>query len=137
MAYSYRILVVDDERPMARALELKLTREGYEVVVAHNGKQGIEAFEANEFDVVILDLVMPVMDGFSVLKVLGKRDVRILVCSNLSQREDIARVRELGASDYFIKSNTPLHKIVELVHTYIPRKAEVSRIQTKRAILTR
>lgn len=137
MAYSYRILVVDDERPMARALQLKLTREGYEVVVANNGKQGIEAFSSNEFDLIILDLVMPIMDGFSVLKVLGKKDVHILVCSNLSQREDIARVRELGASDYFIKSNTPLHKIVELVHKYIPNKGEQAGVHNKRATLTR
>lgn len=109
------VLIVEDERPLSRALELKLTHEGYEVFIANNGQECMDLLGQRDFDVVLLDMMMPVMDGFQVLQQLQSRPVKpvVLVLSNLSQREDEARVLEAGAKKYFIKSNTPLSVIVE------------------------
>lgn len=112
-----RVLIVEDERPLAHALDLKLKHEGFDSVVANNGKDGLDLILSGDFDVVLLDMMMPVMDGFQVLKELQSHDKRpvIFVLSNLSQREDEARVIEAGARKYFIKSDTPLSVIVEEV----------------------
>ncbi len=111
------ILIVEDERPLAHALELKLTHEGFEVTVANNGKDGLDLIDKGGFDVVLLDMMMPVMDGFQVLQQLQTRSVRptVFVLSNLSQHEDESRVLAAGAKKYFIKSNTPLSVIIEEV----------------------
>jgi len=112
-----RVLIVEDERPLAHALDLKLKHEGFDSVVANNGKEGLDLILGGDFDVVLLDMMMPVMDGFQVLKELQKQEKRpvVFVLSNLSQREDEARVLEAGARKYFIKSDTPLSIIVEEV----------------------
>lgn len=112
-----RVLIVEDERPLAHALDLKLKHEGFETTVASNGKEGLDLIESGEFDIVLLDMMMPVMDGFQVLQELQKRQKKpvVFVLSNLSQREDESRVLEAGARKYFIKSDTPLSVIVEEV----------------------
>jgi DNA-binding response OmpR family regulator len=116
-----KILVVDDERPLARALELKLTHSGFEVTVAYNGNEALELIDKNNFDLAILDLVMPEVDGFTVLEKLKnkKSKLKVIVCSNLSQDEDVAKATELGAVGFFIKSDTPLAEVVESVNKFI------------------
>lgn len=112
-----RVLIVEDERPLSHALDLKLQHEGYETVVAQNGEECLKALEEQEFNVVLLDLVMPVLDGFQVLAELQKKPnpPAVIVLSNLSQTEDESRVLKLGAKKYFIKSDTPLETIVNEV----------------------
>lgn len=112
-----RILIVEDERPLAHALELKLTHEGFATTVANNGKDGFDLIENGSFDVVLLDMMMPVMDGFQVLERLREKKKKpvVFVLSNLSQHEDESRVLEAGAAKYFIKSDTPLSVIVDEV----------------------
>lgn len=114
---SKKVLIVEDEKPLAHALELKLQHEGFETTVAHNGQECLDHVENDTYDVVLLDLMMPVMDGFQVLDQLNKKPQRpvAFVLSNLSQREDEARALSLGARKYFIKSDTPLATIVEEV----------------------
>lgn len=111
------VLIVEDERPLAHALELKLQHEGFQTATAGNGKDALELIESGSFDVVLLDMMMPVMDGFQVLQQLQGRVNRptILVLSNLSQHEDEQRVLAAGAKKYFIKSDTPLAVIVDEV----------------------
>lgn len=112
-----RVLIVEDEKPLAHALDLKLSHEGFETVVAQNGQQAIDLITSSHFDVALLDLMMPVLDGFQVLEKLQNVPERpvTFVLSNLSQHEDEERVLALGAKKYFIKSNTPLATIVEEV----------------------
>lgn len=112
-----RVLIVEDERPLSHALELKLQHEGFETVLAQNGEECLKAINEQEFNVVLLDLVMPVLDGFQVLEQLQSKPTRpaVFVLSNLSQAEDEDRVLKLGAKRYFIKSDTPLEVIVNEV----------------------
>lgn len=112
-----KILVAEDEKPMARALQLKLYKSGFDVKVVYNGEEAVEALEKEKFDLLLLDLMMPKKDGFYVLITIREKNINvpIIVSTNLSQDEDIKKAKELGADDYFVKSNTPIIKVVEYV----------------------
>lgn len=116
-----RILIVDDEKPLARALELKLTYEGLDVETVFNGVEAIKALKSEGFALVLLDLVMPQEDGFKILETIHELKLKtpVIVNSNLSQEEDIARAKALGAVDYFIKSDTTLAEIAKKVKEYL------------------
>ena len=112
-----RVLIVEDERPLAHALELKMSHEGFETHVELNGTDGLKAASENPYDVILLDLIMPGMDGFTLLQELKKKGVKtpIVVLSNLSQGEDKGKVTGLGVVDYFVKANTPIVDIIKRV----------------------
>jgi len=116
-----KILIVEDERPMAKALQLKLTHVGYEAMNVGNGLDAIALLDKNTFDVILLDLMMPKMDGFTFLREMQKRAILtpIIVLSNLSQEEDRQKAKELGAKDFFVKSDTPISKIVTSVQAIL------------------
>ncbi len=109
-----KILIVEDERPLAHALEMKFRNQGYETQVVMNGVEALAALKVGGIGLVLLDLIMPVMDGFAVLAELKKQGnkIPVIVLSNLGQDEDRAKTKELGAIDYFVKSNTPIADIV-------------------------
>ncbi|MCK9393955.1 MAG: response regulator [Candidatus Paceibacterota bacterium] len=115
MAKNKKILVAEDEKPLAKALEIKLSKEGYDVFIATNGEEAISMLSSQDFDILILDLIMPKKDGFVVLEYLKDQNKKIktIVLSNLAQEEDFKKAKGLGAKSYFVKSNTP---IVELVN---------------------
>lgn len=109
------VLVIEDEKPLYTALRLKLEHEGITVTVATDGQEALELLTKNDYDLVLMDLIMPNMDGFQTLEQLGKmgKSPKIYVMSNLSQPEDESRARELGAAKFFIKADTALTSIVE------------------------
>ncbi len=110
-----KILILEDEKPLAHALLLKLTHEGYEVTVADNGEVGISILDKEKFDLVITDLIIPGLDGFGVLETIKtkKLNVPVIVMTNLNQEEDRKRASDLGAVEFFVKSNNTLSQIVE------------------------
>ncbi|OGH58921.1 MAG: hypothetical protein A2725_04205 [Candidatus Magasanikbacteria bacterium RIFCSPHIGHO2_01_FULL_33_34] len=112
-----KILVAEDEKPMARALELKLNNSGFETTVVHDGDQAIKALLKEKYDLLLLDLIMPVKDGFVVLEEIKKEkiSVPVIVSTNLSQDEDAKKAKDLGAVDYFVKSDTSISKVVEYI----------------------
>ncbi|HJQ08223.1 MAG TPA: response regulator [Candidatus Saccharimonadales bacterium] len=111
------VLIVEDEKPLAGALKLKLEHEGFLVTLAVTGQECVDLCSTRHFDVILLDLIMPAMDGFQVLEWLQEQPnpPTVFVISNLSQPEDEERVRKLGAQKFFVKSDTPLTKIVDEV----------------------
>ncbi len=120
MASKKKILIIEDEKPMARALELKLSNAGYDVKSATDGKCGLDCLEKEKVDLILLDLIMPNLDGFGVLEAL-KADgnaTPVIVLSNLSQEEDAERAKKLGAKGFFIKSNTAIADIVNRVNEF-------------------
>jgi DNA-binding response OmpR family regulator len=112
-----RILIADDEHALSKALSLKFTHEGFETVVVGNGEEALAEIKKGGVDAVVLDLVMPKVDGFKVLQTLQeeKNTVPVVVTSNLSQEEDVKRVKDMGAKEFFIKSDTSLADIVSYV----------------------
>ena len=115
-----KILIIEDERPLAHALELKLGHEGYEIEVAYTGAEGLQKAKKGGYKLILLDLILPEMDGFTVLKQIGKnKKTKVIVLSNLGQDEDKQRTKDLGAVEYCVKSNTPLSEIVKRVKAYL------------------
>ena len=110
-----KILIAEDEKPMARALELKLNKSGYEAKAVYDGEQAIAELEANKYDLMLLDLMMPKLDGFGVLGVMKEKKIKVpvIVSTNLSQEGDIEKAKVLGAKDYFVKSDTPITGVIE------------------------
>jgi DNA-binding response OmpR family regulator len=114
---SRKILILEDEKPLARALELKLIHEGFEVQTLSSGEGAVSLSEKENFSLVVCDLVMPKVDGFQVLQEIKEKNIKVpvIVLTNLSQAEDEKRVRALGATQFFIKSDTPLSKLVSYI----------------------
>ena len=100
-----RILVVEDEGKVARALREGLERQGYEVVVAPNGEEGFFLVNAEEFDLVVLDLMLPGRDGLQVLSTLRKRGLQtpVLILTARDAIEDRVEGLDKGADDYLVK----------------------------------
>jgi two-component system alkaline phosphatase synthesis response regulator PhoP len=118
-----RVLVVDDERPLANALDLKLSHEGFNVKAVYSGAEAVEALKSDYFDLVLLDLMMPQQDGFYVLDQIRQLNLHVvvIVSSNLSQKEDITKATSLGAVDYFVKSDTNLSDLVVKIKKYLDK----------------
>ena len=110
-----KILVLEDEAALSKAMCIKFQNEGFDATPADNGETAIREINSRKFDLVIIDLVTPRIDGFGVLKHLREKDkeVPVFIVSNLSQKEDVDRVLDMGANKYFIKSNVSLTEILE------------------------
>ena len=116
-----RILVAEDERPMAKALQLKLSGKGFSVDLALDGEEALEKFLAEPYDLMILDLIMPRLNGFAVLYKIRTLEIPtpVIVASNLSQQEDLDKAMKMGASGYFVKSDATLKEIVARVEGFL------------------
>jgi DNA-binding response OmpR family regulator len=116
-----KILIIEDEKTLARALELKFTRAGFEVKTVFNGEDGIAVLQTETFALIFLDLIMPKMDGFMVLATLKAKKIKtpVMILSNLGQENDIKRTKEFGVKEFFIKSNTPIVNLVERVVKFL------------------
>jgi len=111
---SKKILIAEDEKPMAHALEMKLNNSGFEAKAVFDGEEAIAELEKNKYNLLILDLMMPKLNGFGVLEWMKEKKIKVptIVATNLSQETDIKKARDLGAVDYFVKSDTPITQVV-------------------------
>lgn len=107
------ILVLEDEDVLSRALRIALEDEGFEVVIAPTGEVAIDKIKDTKFDFFLLDLVIPGIDGFEVLKKIRESDKEspVFVLSNLSDDDSKEKAKKLGADEYFVKSETLLSEI--------------------------
>ena len=112
-----KILMIDDDPFIGDMYMLKFKDEQFEIQTARNGKEGLKKIEEFNPDVVLLDVVMPDMDGFQVLEELKKKGVKrkIILLTNLGQKEDAERGMNLGASDYIVKAHFTPSEVVEKV----------------------
>jgi len=114
-----KILVVEDDKFLRELIVQKLIKEGYETSEAVDGEQGIKKVKEEKPDLVLLDLILPGIDGFEVLS--QKREdpsvvqIPVIVLSNLGQKEDVERGLKLGAVDYLIKAHFTPGEIIEKI----------------------
>jgi DNA-binding response OmpR family regulator len=120
-----KILIIEDEKPLAHALELKLTREGFETVITPSGEEGLALLEKETFALVLTDIITNGADGFKILETIQSKKLKtpVVVMTNLNQEEDRKRATDLGATNFFVKSNVTISEIVENVKKLIDRGA--------------
>ena len=111
-----KVLVAEDEKPIAKAFQLKLESVGFSVQALEDGVEAIEALKKGSFDLVLLDLVMPNQNGIDVLAEMQRQKLvtPVIIVTNLSQAEDLEKVEQFkNVRGYFVKSETPIADIVE------------------------
>ena len=110
-----KILVVDDERPIVRLVQVNLEHAGYEVVAAYDGKEALEKVEQEKPDLIILDVMMPQMDGFEVMQKLQAnpktRDIPVIMLTAKAQDADVFRGWQSGVTLYLTKPFSPFELI--------------------------
>lgn len=120
-----RILVVEDEGAMRDIVTHKLQSHGFLVTQAVDGKDGLEAFNRDKPDMVLLDLMLPEVDGFTVLETIRKNsdeklaNTPVIILSNIWNDKDIVRVRGLKISDYMVKAYFTTDEILNRVNTIL------------------
>jgi len=114
-----KILIVEDEEILIDLLQRKLTNEGYEILVARDGEEGLKIMQEINPDLVLLDIVMPKMGGFEVMEEMAKdselKKIPIIVISNSGQPVEIDRAQELGAKDWLIKAEFDPQEVLDKV----------------------
>lgn len=114
-----KILIVDDTEFYQKAYQSKLLSSGYLARVANNGVEALKALTLEKPDLILLDLMMPVMDGFKVLQAVRAnpdlKAVPVIVFSAKGASDEIAKAYEAGANDFLIKATTTPNKVVEKI----------------------
>ena len=111
-----KLLIIEDEKPLNQALKQALSSAGFVVDQTYNGQEALDVAKGDGYDVILLDLLMPVKDGFSFLDeyLSGTEDpAPVLVLTNLSDFSSQMRTYKKGIISYMIKSNTPLEEVVK------------------------
>ena len=114
-----RILVAEDDRFLRRAAEMALKRQGYTVLTAADGEEALRMAQSELPDLILLDLIMPKLNGFDVLQALKKdaptAHIPVIILSNLGQDRDVQQALDAGAAAYFIKTDLSLQALVQRV----------------------
>lgn len=121
-----KILIVEDDTFISRMYEAKLNNLGYDVKIAENGQDGLQIVKEWLPDLILLDLILPILDGFEVLKELKAdinfKNIPIIILSNLDQKENIEKGISLGADDYIIKAQFTPSEVVEKIEKCLKSK---------------
>ena len=121
-----RILVVEDEEILLTALSEELKQEGFDVVGAKDGVEGVEKAASEKPDLILLDLVMPRLDGIGALKQIkenpASKDIPVVILTNLSDYDKVSDALSLGAMDYLVKANYRLEELINKIKTVLERK---------------
>ncbi len=120
-----RVLIVEDEKILSKILKEKFEEKGWSVKTAFDGGEALEMLKEDGIDVVLLDLLLPIKDGFEVLKEIRNdpvhKNLPILVLSNLGGKDEIHEAMRLGATDFFVKTQHSLAEIAKKAASYISR----------------
>jgi len=125
---SKKILVIEDDKFLRKVIKKKLLKEEYIVTEAIDGEAGLRMLKTDKPDLILLDLVLPEIDGFGVLARIKKdpilSKIPVIILSNLGQREDVQKALDLGADDYLIKSNFNPGEIVTRIELVFSKKTK-------------
>ena len=124
---SKKILIIEDEILLSDLLKMNLKEAGFEVETAYDGKEGLEKAKSFLPDLILLDLIMPVLDGYQVLQEIQKdpvlEKIPVIVLSNLGQEEEIARAKRLGAKDFVVKANLDIFELKNIIEKFFISKS--------------
>ncbi len=116
-----KITVVEDDKFLRELITQKLSKEGYDITEAVDGEKGIETVKKEKPDLILLDLILPGIDGFEVLARIKSdpsiSEIPVIILSNLGQKDDIERGLKMGAKDYLIKAHFTPEEIIKKINT--------------------
>lgn len=119
----YKVAIIEDEPFLASMYTTKFELEGFEVLRASNGEEGLKAIAEGKPDLILLDVIMPKVDGFEVLEKLRANPetatTAVILLTNLGQRTDIEKGLAMGATDYIIKANYTPAQVVAKVKQHL------------------
>ena len=114
-----KILFIEDEYALQKTFGEVLKQEGYEMISALDGEVGLRLAKSQKPDLILLDLILPKVHGFTVLKKLKEspetKDIPIIVLTNLERMEDVDKAIELGAKTYLVKAQYTLDEVIEKI----------------------
>lgn len=118
-----RILLIEDDKFLRRACEVGLKKRGFAVVTANDGEEGLQKAQAESFDLILMDMLMPKLSGLEALETLKKDDrtrgIPVVILSNSSLDTDMQRAMELGAAGYMVKASLSLQELGDHVLSFI------------------
>ncbi|MDD5693400.1 MAG: response regulator [Patescibacteria group bacterium] len=116
---SAKVLIIEDDRYISKMYQLKLSLDGMDVQVADNGRIGVEKVKEFKPEIILLDILMPELDGYEVLKIIKNdsetKNIPVLILSNLGQEDHIQKGLQLGAAGYIVKSQYTPSKVVDKI----------------------
>jgi DNA-binding response OmpR family regulator len=120
-----KILLAEDDKFISKAYNAGLEKSGFEILVAYDGVDAINKIKSKKPDLVLLDLIMPIKNGFEVLEELKLDDalkhIPVIILSNLGQESDVAKAKDLGSVDYMIKSNFTMAQVIEKIKFHLAK----------------
>ena len=126
---SQTILIIEDDRFLSSILKGRLEKEGYTVLQAFDGEEGLAALRNTKPDLILLDLIMPKVSGFEVLETIANDPelsrIPVVIASNLGQDSDIERAKNFGVVEYYVKVRTSLHELSQRVKNIILQAKKV------------
>jgi len=118
-----KILIIEDDKFLRELITKKVGAEGYEVVGATDGEEGLRMAGQENPNLILLDLILPTMDGFEVLRQLkgeaATKNIPVIILSNLGQKEDVDKGMQLGAIDYMVKAHFTPGEITEKIKSIV------------------
>lgn len=123
MSVNKKILIVEDDEFLLSMYSTKFEIEGYEVVMASDGEMGVEKAQKEKPGIILLDIMLPNMDGFDVLRKLKSNSetssIPVILLTNLSQKQDVEQGLSLGADDYLVKAHFMPSEVVDKINRLI------------------
>ena len=114
-----KILIIEDEKVLANLLQKRLISEGYSVAVSYDGKDGLKKLKELSPDLLLLDILLPRLDGFGIMKEMKKdkdlKKIPIVIVSNSGQPVEIDKAKKLGAKDWLIKAEFDPQEVIDKV----------------------
>lgn len=124
-----KILIVEDDNFVAEVYFAKLTEMGYEAILAQNGVEGLAELKKNKVDLILLDILMPVMSGIEMLEEIKKQEdwknIPVILLTNVGEKESIQKVRDFGVKNYLIKSHFTPAEVIEKIETVFKEKQSI------------
>ena len=120
-----KVILIEDEEMLSNMYEAKFIKEGFDIKKALDGETGLKLIQEENPDLVLLDIIMPKLDGFSVLRKIKEdpknKNIPVILLTNLGQDEDVKKGNSLGASGYLVKANMTPSQVVDKVKEFLKK----------------
>lgn len=126
MSKGTKVLIIDDDKTLSNMYKERLGMSGYEVIVSHNGETGLSRIHQEKPDIILLDLMIPKLDGYSVLATIKSdpeiKNIPVIILSALTRNTDKNEAAEVGADGYLVKSESMPYQVIKKIETVLAKK---------------